>query len=171
MLNKIFLYIFILSGLTVQACTPAREEGFGIYLLAEEFPSIDLAQTDINQLILEDSPVISEEDIISYDKSDHIIELTPHAYIRIRHIFPMPVIVEGISFVACVGKERIYTGTFISPVSSISHDGVVIIEPMDEIKTTIQITLGYPSEEAFTGIDPRADSRIMDALEKSNKLK
>jgi len=170
-LKKIFFAFLILSDLLLQGCTPARKDGFAIYLLSEEFPPANLTQTDINQLILQDSPIISDEDIVSYDQSNHIIELTSDAYARVQRIFPMPVRVEGIPFVVCVGKERIYTGVLMTPASSISYDGVVIGQPLDKAKTTIQITLGYPSQEAFTGIDPRTDSRIMESLEQSNKLK
>jgi hypothetical protein len=83
----------------------------------------------------------------------------------------MPVRVDGIPFVVCVGTERIYTGGFWTPLSSLAYDGVIIMQPWDTNETTIQIALGYPAPEVFSGDDPRADTRIMDALEQDNKLK
>ena len=83
----------------------------------------------------------------------------------------MPIKAEGIPFVVCVGEQRIYSGAFWTPVSSISYNGVVIMEPYDETQTTIQIALGYPVADIFTGPDPRADARIIQALEKDEKLK
>ncbi|NOH02697.1 MAG: hypothetical protein HND47_12425 [Chloroflexi bacterium] len=134
MSTKILLSFLILSGLILPGCASLKQDSFAIYLLAEEIPPTNLTQSDINQLILQDGPVISEADIVSYDESDHIIELTPNAYIRLQHIFPMPVKVEDIPFVVCVEKERIYTGTFMTPASSVSYDGVVIDEPLDKTK-------------------------------------
>ena len=83
----------------------------------------------------------------------------------------MPVRVDGIPFVVCVGEERIYSGGFWTPLSSLAYDGVIIMQPWDTNQTTIYISLGYPAPEAFTRNDPRADPRVMDALEQANKLK
>jgi hypothetical protein len=134
-----------------------------IYLLSEDISAFGLEQIDIDQLALENEPIISSDDIVSYDKVDHIIELTQAAYARISQL---QIKVDGIPFVVCVGSERIYTGGFWTPASSISFDGVVIMQPVDSKEMTIQITLGYPSASFFTGDDPRADPRIMEALEK-----
>jgi len=169
MLKKLSLLLIIFYALTSSACQPSKEDGFAIYLLAQKIPATELTQIDINQLILETKPIISKDDIISYDKTDHIIELTQTAYTRIQQIFPIPV--NGIPFVVCTGNERIYTGAFWIPISSISYDGVVIMQPFNAIDTSIQITLGYPGPEFFTGNDPRADSRIMKALKEDGKLK
>ena len=85
-------------------------------------------------------------------------------------MFPQPVKVAGIPFVVCVGSQRIYSGALWTPASSVSYDGVVILQLFDNDGTTIQLTLGYPGPKLFTGSDPRADSRIMRALEQANKL-
>jgi len=58
-----------------------------------------------------------------------------------------------------------------SPRSAINYDGVVILQPFDADKTIIQIALGYPVSEVFTGTDPRADPRIMKTLERDKVLK
>src|SRR5690606_17833312 len=109
--------------------------------------------------------------IISYDPSDHTIELTRKAYNRIQRIFPLPVKVDGIPFVVCAGDERIYTGAFWTPLSSLSYDGVIIMQPLDPADTTIRIALGYPAPEVFTWNDSRGDPRIVHVLEKDEKLR
>lgn len=147
MSTQILLSFLILSGLILPGCAPLKQDSFAIYLLVEEIPPTNLMQSNINQLILQDAPVISEADIVSYDESDHIIELTASAYIRLQQIFPLPVKVEGIPFVVCVGKERIYTGTFMTPASSVGYDGVVIDEPLDKTKTTIQTLWDTPHKK------------------------
>jgi len=46
-----------------------------------------------------------------------------------------------------------------------------LMQSFDSDKTIIQIALGYPAPDAFTGNDPRADPRIMKTLEQDGKLK
>lgn len=160
-----------MMGSVLTSCQPVKDSNFAIYLLAQDIPATKLSQIDISQLILQNKPIIANDDIVSYDRSSYTIELTQGAYTRIRQIFPMPVKVDGIPFVVCVGKERIYTGAFWTPVSSLTYNGVIIMQPFDTTKTTIQISLGYPVPDVFTGDDPRADPRIIKALEQDKKLK
>jgi hypothetical protein len=169
MLKKLFLLLIIVYAITSSACQPSKDDGFAIYLLAQDIPATELSRIDINRLNLETKPIISNDDIISYDKTNHIIELTQATYTRVQQIFPIPI--NGMPFVVCVGNERIYTGAFWTPISSISFNGVVIMQPYNAKNTTIQITLGYPGPEFFTGNDPRADLRILKALEEDINMK
>jgi len=171
MLKKLSFLLVIIYVLAISGCQPGKDDDFAIYLLAQDIPAAKLSQIDIDRLILENKPIISGDDIISYEKTDHMMELTRAAYSRVQQVFPMSVTVNGLPFVVCVGKERIYTGAFWTPISSISYDGVVIMQPVAAKGTTIQITLGYPAPDFFTGYDPRADGRIMRALEQDGKLK
>jgi hypothetical protein len=170
LLKKTPLLIIILA-FAISGCRSAQKDDFAIYLLKQEVPAAELSQADIDQLVLEGEPILSGKDIVSYDKTSHRMELTQTALTRIQQIFPMPVRVSGIPFVVCVGKERIYTGAFWTPLSSLSFDGVVIMQPLDARETTIQISLGYPVSNVFTGNDPRADPRIIKAFEQDKKLK
>lgn len=169
--RKLLILLIAIGALTLSGCQPAQVGGFAIYRLAEDISATQLSQGDINQFKLQDVPVLSSDDIVAYDKADHSIELTPGAYLRIQQIFPMPVKVDGIPFVVCVGKQRIYLGAFWTPASSLSYDGIVIMQPLDNTTTTIQISLGYPGPDVFTVNDPRADARIIKALQQSGKLK
>lgn len=171
LLKKISFFLITIGGLAFSGCQPVKDNNFAIYLLAQDIPATKLAQVDINQLMLENKPIISTAEVVSYDKVNHTIELTQEAFTRIQQLFPMLVKVDGIPFVVCVGKERIYTGAFWTPISSLSYDGVVIMQPFDPTTTTIQIALGYPGQGLFTGNDQRADPRIMKTLEQNNKLK
>jgi hypothetical protein len=170
-LKKISFVLITILGLVFSGCQSVKENHFAIYLLAQDLPATKLSQMDINQLTLEDKPIISSDDIVSYDQSSHTIELTQGAIDRIRQIFPMPVEVTGIPFVVCVGNERIYSGAFWTPLSSLSYDGVIIMQPFEPTTRTVQIALGYPVPDVFTGTDPRADPRIRKALEQNQKLK
>lgn len=151
--------------------TPSETGEFSIYLLADEVPASELAEVDLSDLALQDEPIVSSDDIIAYSWDSHEIELTAEAYERIRDLFTLPVQVQGIPFVACVGTERIYAGAFLTRASSISFDGVIICEPLDVDRRLISIVLGYPSPEFFIGKDPRSDPRVVQSLEALGRLK
>ncbi|MFN8443111.1 MAG: hypothetical protein U0175_20220 [Caldilineaceae bacterium] len=165
------ILLLTVAGSMLSSCQAIQVSSFAIYRLTEAIPAAQLSQQDIGQLELQNEPILSNDDIVSYGKVDHTIELTHDAYVRIQQLFPMPVKVDGIPFVVCVGKERIYLGAFWTPLSSLSYDGIVIMQPLDDAQTTIQISVGYPAPEVFTGNDPRADPRIIRALEQMGKLK
>jgi hypothetical protein len=169
--KKIFLPAILLLGVAITGCQPGERTGFAIYLLDQPVSTSQLSQIDLGELSLQNKPIVSGNDIVSYDPSNHTMELTRRAYDRIQDIFPMPVKVDGIPFVVCAGEERIYAGAFWTPLSSLSYDGVIIMQPLDPEGTTIRISLGYPAPETFTGEDPRGDPRIHLALEREEKLK
>lgn len=170
MLRKTLFFLILVPGLLFSGCQSDQQDHFAIYLLAQDLPATKLFQMDLEQLTLEDKPIISSLDILSYKQVDHTIELMPKAYDRVRKLFATPVNVAGIPFVVCVGKERIYAGAFWTPLSSLSYDGVIIMQPFEPTNTSIRIALGYPGSDVFTGSDPRADPRILKALERDDKL-
>ncbi len=161
--------ILSLIALVLMGCIPAHD-GFSIHLLADEIPATELLPVDLKDLELQEEPILSSDDIIMYSWTRHEIKLTAEAYERIRQLFTPPAKVRGIPFVVCVGSDRVYAGAFWTPVSSISLDGVVICQPFVPGQHLIRIGLGYPSPEAFTGIDPRFDQRIRRSLEAAGKL-
>lgn len=163
-LKKTIPFLITVLACIFSGCRPKKNNEFAIYMLQEKIPGTQLDQYDINKLALERKPIISADDIVSYYQTTHVMELTPPAYARIEGLFTLPVNVHGIPFVVCVGEERIYSGAFMTPVSSIALDGVVIPQPFDSEERTIQINLGYPGSIAFTGIDPRTDPRIINSL-------
>jgi hypothetical protein len=165
----VWLLLLLLAAV---ACRAAPEETtFGIYLLAEDRAATDLQATDPATLALQDEPLIGLADIVSYDANNHVIELTADAYRRLMDVFPRPVRVDGIPFVVAAGGEAIYQGALWTPASSLSYDGVIIMEPMDPEGRTIGIALGYPSPIVYTGDDPRGEARILQALEAAGKLR
>ena len=171
MLKILLRFFLLLFGLSSLGCQPRQIGGFAIYLLAKDVPSADLYTTDLEQLSLEGQPILSDHDLISYDGATHVMQLTAAAYRRIQQLFSMPVDVSGIPFVVSVGEEPIYAGVFWTPLSSLSFDGVVIMQPFGEDDHRLRIELGYPGPDFYGGKDPRADPRIMESLESSGKLK
>ncbi len=171
-MNKVSLSVVALViALILVGCIPSQARGFSIYLLADEVPATELSMVDLDGLELQEEPIVFDDDIIAYSRETHEIELTAEAYERIQQLFTPPVEVRGIPFVVRVDAERIYAGAFVTPVSSISFDGVVIGQPFDRDRRVITIGLSYPSPEAFTGEDPRSDPRILQSLDAAGKLR
>ncbi len=154
----------LLSG-----CPRSDGEGFAIYLLTQETPPARLSL--LSHLEIEDAPVISADDLVSYQSDTHEMHLTPEAYSRIMHL-GLPL--AGRSFAVCVDRKTIYAGAFVIPISSISVDAVVIRQPAhshDSLdRYVITLELGYPDAGVYTGEDPRAAPEILEALRRDKQL-
>lgn len=140
----LFLSMFAIGGRFI--LNNRSKEGFGIHLLEN------------------DIPVISDRDIVSYNKSSHEIKLTEVGGEKINAL-KMPV--YGRPFVTKVNEKEIYNGSFWTPISSMSCSGVVIqiVIRNDAIK----IEMGYPTSQ-FEEKDPRDDPRILDYFQRVGKL-
>jgi len=163
--------LLVTVALAFGGCVAPQTGEFAIYLLAEDLPPAEWLQADLNSLALQEQPIIATDDIVAYARETHEIELTAAAYGRVQELYTLPVDTDGMAFVVCVGEERIYAGAFWTPLSSLSFEGITIMQPWEEDRHVIQIGLGYPSPEFFRGTDPRADLRIIQALEQAGKLK
>jgi len=163
--------LLLLMPLIIYGCSSPEEttetEGFAIYLTRDDVPVSTMPI--LSHIEIADGPVFTVDDIISYDKDTHEIELTYEAYKRVTKLV---VPTTGRSFIVCLDKKPIYWGAFWTPVSSQSFDGVTILVNLSaQTKNTIKIGLGYPSESFSRGEDPRSNSEIMESLEKAGKLK
>jgi hypothetical protein len=141
--------------------------GFAIYLADQSVETAHLMELDVDSIPLEDTPVITINDIISYKKNTHGIELTPSAYDRLMQ---MGVPVDGSPFVVCLDGKPVYAGAFWVVWSSLSFDGVVILLPALTDTATVQIELGYPGPDFFRGKDPRNNKKMFHSLEQAGKL-
>ena len=145
----VLLSTFVIGGwFILNRQSQISKEGFGIYLLEN------------NQL------VISDKDIMSYNKNSHEIKLTEEGVEKIK---ALKVPVSGRPFVVKLNGEEIYNGSFWSPISSIPYSGIVI-DTLIIQNNTITIEKGYPTSEFFEGIDPRNHSEIFDYFQKVGKL-
>jgi hypothetical protein len=142
-------------------------DGFSIYLTDASITPDKLPM--LSHVELEDQPIMTMADIVSYVQETHEITLTAAGYERI-HALQVPT--SGRAFMVCVDGQPIYAGAFWASYSSQSYDGVVI-DPIlvTQDKPVIQIQLGYPGESFFRGEDPRSDPRVLQAFEQAGKLK
>ncbi len=145
-------------------------EGLCIYATKFDINS-DLTYQDINlkdaELIGE--PIISCNQIISYDTNNHEITLSYSSDSLKKRIVQSPaydkvVGVYGLPFIVTLDSEKIYGGWFWTPVSSIPCHSVVIMldNIFDDLQTNeIKIQLGYPNKEQFKGINTRNNKKII----------
>jgi len=167
-------------ALVLLACPGAQErtgggtpaDVFAIYLLAEPVdPRITgYGQGDWSRLRLASSPLITGNDLVSYDWSTHAMKLRREAVARIRH---PPV--GGTPFVVVAEGQRIYLGLFITIFSSHSFAVPAIVTDAQISPTqptdTLVIARAYPTSSFGRGPDPRSDERIKIALTKLGKAK
>jgi hypothetical protein len=169
-MNRLIVISLLALIFGIVGCQKQTSADFGIYLLAEDGPATQLAEMDLNTIALQEQPVIGINDIVSYDRNSHEMQLTGAAFRRVQGLFPLPVRVDGIPFVVRVGDEPIYAGAFWTPLSSLSYDGIIILQPFGDEENKIGLALGYPGQLAFMGEDPRGNPRIIEALGKAGKL-
>lgn len=151
---------------TPETTTSIIAQGFSIYLLDQSISPQQLATR--SHLDLEAAPLLSTDDIISYNKLTHEVTLTDTGYEKI-HELSVPT--DGIAFAVCVDGRPIYAGAFWVALSSASFDGVVIdVFFVTEERPVMQLQLGYPGPSFFQGDDPRSDPRVMQALDQAGKL-
>ncbi len=169
--RTVFLLLLLSVAAVLGSCRSAPPEKFAIYLTAQDSAPLDLAEMELDSLVLQEQPLLTSDDFASYQADTHEIKLRASACQKLEQAFPRSIGVRGVPFVVCVGGERIYAGAFWTPLSSLSFDGIVILQPCMMQEQTMRIDLGYPSGGYFTGRDPRADARILNALRAVGKLR
>ena len=145
----IFAFIVVAWELYLVDWSGVSDEEFGIYLL------------DNNEL------VISDNEIVWYDKTNYQIKLTEEAT---KKLSSLEVPVAGNPFVVRIDGKKIYNGSFWVSFSSLSYSGIVI----DTLRTqnnTLSIDLSYPSSQFFEGVDNRNDPRILEHFQELGKLR
>jgi uncharacterized protein YceK len=172
-----FVAALLLSGCQSTASTEEAsgsgdgEKAFELYLVADEqLSGPDLKNFALSDLPLAEDPILTSDDLVSYIPEYHAMNLTEEAYQKMLAIFSMGMPMSGVPFVIVSKGDRIYAGAFWTPLSSLSVDGVVIMQPMDPSGAALMISLGYPDESVYTGEDPRNDPRLMNALEEAGLI-
>lgn len=171
------IFILGLTGCGLSPVMPIEEaspaEAFELYLLANENArGMDVIDTPLETLALADAPLLTTTDLVNYERSSHTIQLTDEGLRKVTALFEEGFQVAGIPFVIVARGERLYAGAFWTPLSSQSFDGVVIMDPVFSTENnTLQIALGYPGVDFYSGADPRIDARLLDALDEAGVLK
>lgn len=147
------------------ASASIRQTGFSIQLPKMEIDIQEIRELELDKL--EGVPLISESDIISYDKKSHSLILAPVACERISGLEDEPIVL------ICVDNRPVYWALLWDPGLSVSNGWTVILKDRSwkSGKCTVQVQCGYPTVEWFRGVDLRDDPRILGALRAAGKLK
>jgi hypothetical protein len=111
-------------------------------------------------------PLLTQEDIVSYDWPKHALTLTDAAEKKLRKL---DVGVSGKEFVIVADGQRCYAGAFWTSFSSMSCDRPVIIVSSEG--PVFSIERAYPTAEFAQGEDLRGDPRILRVLTAAGKIK
>jgi predicted small secreted protein len=162
---KLTVLLLVITFL-VGGCTTVKGEGFAIYLTKQDIPPDKMEA--LSHVDTADEPVISMNDVITYNAQTHELKLTDTAFGRISQL---DVPVRGKSFLICVDKAPIYRGAFWTGISSMSFDGVTICKPLaSQEPKVIKLELGYPSSSFYSGEDPTNNIAVMKSLDQAGKL-
>ena len=143
---------------------------FGVYLVKQDISPQQMTNTNLTELQLEETPLLSIEDIVTYSWETHEMELTASASERVARLESSRLSMGGLPFVICAGGEPIYGGALWTSYSSATYDGIVIDVYPAKFGQPLPIRLGYPSPDWFKGEDLRFDSRILQSLKEAGKL-
>ncbi|HUW14429.1 MAG TPA: hypothetical protein VM537_32195 [Anaerolineae bacterium] len=144
---------------------------FDVYLVKQDISPQQMTNANLAELQLEETPLLSIEDIVTYAWATHEIELTPSASERVARLESSRLSMGGLPFVICAGGEPIYGGALWTSYSSATYDGIVINVYPASSGQPLPIRLGYPSPEWFKGEDLRSDPRILRSLQEAGKLR
>jgi hypothetical protein len=145
--------------------TLINHEGFAIYPTRDDIDPQKMES--LSYVSLAAQPIISLQDIITYDAQTHEIKLTDEAFQRVSNL---EVPARGTSLMVCVDNKPVYWGAYWSIFSSQSFNGVVIQKSLATEAKAIIIKLGYPAPSFFKGEDPRNNTEVINSLERSEKL-
>jgi hypothetical protein len=158
--------LMVVLMLLVGGCSTPKGEGFAIYLTRGDVPPSKMEA--LSHVEIADQPIISMNDIITYNAQTYEMKLTTSVFERLSQL---EVPIEGKSFLVCVDKAPVYWGAFWTPISSISFDGVTIWKPYSSRgPAVITLELGYPSSSFYGGEDPRNSTEILKSLDRAGKL-
>jgi hypothetical protein len=152
-------------------CTKDRfdiGEGFEIYLTVTPYTdnlNLDYSTVDFDTILLQDTPILRYNDLVSYDTTYHKLNLAiSHDSLKIGDAG-----VYGRMFVVTIDSEPIYCGFKWSVFSSVMCNWVFIEEPFTELDnlTDNEIVITFVSNEYA---DPRMDKRIIDRLKADGKI-
>ena len=141
-------------------------EGVAFYLIKDFDWQTDI---DIDAIDLEEEPFISYDDIVAYDSSAHVFQLTTDA----SSFFLGDGNIDMKGFVLTVDDETILNGVLWSPIHSQVCSDVVLTLYIDNAVhgNLIELVAAYPSEKYASEQVNLNDSRLINRLAADNKLK
>ena len=111
--------------------------------------------------------VISDRDIVSYNRTSHQIKLNEEGIERVKKMY-----LYHKSFVLKLSGKEMYNGSFWSDIDSMPYTGVAIIDILaiqHGSTDTLRIEPCYPTSFCL-GVDPRDNLELLDYFQRIGKL-
>lgn len=141
-----------------------------IYLLKSYTKVTGTDAISSSSVVLEDSPLISYEDILWYDSIKYTFKITeaPAKWLNDTQTNHS----HGKAFAVTIDKKILYTGYFWAGFSSASCNWITI-DPLNYSgRNELRVSIGYPGLMTGANIpDHRNDKELLDLLEADKKLK
>jgi hypothetical protein len=171
-------YVFLLLAISLSLAASSKSE-FAIYVV-KGTPNDTAAHRsgpDLANAVVEDPPLLTQDDIVVYDWATHSITLTLTGEKKLFEYKGPDSERSGGSalrtreFIVTVDGERCYGGAFWWSISSVSYMHPVIKVSARRAQT-IQIDRFYgPPSAQPSSADPRLDPRVEKALRAAGKIK
>ena len=162
-------FTIILTVFLIFLVSCEKDSGFGleIYLLTDYQTKSTGKEIIAGTESLSKSPIIYYHDIIYYDSTNYYFQIDT---IKAKELNHKNWATQGTAFSLTINGSIIYSGYFVPGYSSSGVDWFSI-DPLS-VNSKIYIRLGYPMDlSKLDNIDPRNDERILNLLQKDNKLK
>ena len=161
-----FLFV-ILIGCKEETTSSNNQTGeLSIFLLKDDTLTTSQAkEKPLSTLIVNDQPVISINDIVSYGWTEHSIELTNEGTEKFKSVESKVKSTFGLPFIVVANNEKIYLGNIYPYYSSYIHPDI----PSIGVAPFMSLKIERAPDQKIE--DKRSDGRIYAALEKRNKLK
>lgn len=145
------------------------EGGVDIYLIESYETQENSAAIVKNSVVLGESPIVSYNEIVSYNKNEHLFSLTGAATERITNLEHS---VSGVPFAVTASSEIIYTAYFWPAYSSATCNWVVADPIMMDYQGGLKVELGYPGLlDGMEIPDYRNDETLIGIFERDGKLR
>ena len=164
-----YLFVLLFASLFFRcsdSTSPTDEKAFGIYLLKDTLIiTSDAKKLPLNSLQVQDSPIISIEDIETYNWSEQTMSLTSEAFKRFGSAEGKVKSAFGLPFVVMIDQTKIYLGNIYPAYSSYMHEDLpsIMVAPFTEMRIS-----RAPNKNIN---DVRMDERIYSVLKNNNKLR
>ena len=141
-------------------------ESVEIYLLKKYKWVTGKCKIDASHSVLQDTPIIRNQDILEYSQREYQFKLTDSGLLR------MSCFQLYTPFAVTVDKQVVYYGLFIPSIWSNSCYHSIIMTNDIWSRDKINIRLGYPGElPTEKMLDERNNTRLLDRLKIQGKLR
>ena len=137
-----------------------------IYLLKNYQTVAGKCQVDPSISVIQDTPIIKNQDILEYSQTDYQFKLTDPAIQKVKAFR------DFTPFAVTIDKRVIYYGFFKPSISSSSCDNSITMDVDWTSGNKVSLKLGYPGQlQGVTIDDQRNNTDLIATLRNQGKLK